>query len=70
MLILLIVMLSLCKHVLFYWVGHGNLIKKSVHHGSTNQYTLVNNDKKIALLPMFPEQILKDDIARASKAKK
>ena len=44
--------------------------KKSVHYGSTNQYTLVHIDKKIALLPMSPEQILKDDIARASKSKK
>ena len=44
--------------------------KNSVHHGSTNQYTLVHKDKKIALLPMSPEQILKDDLARASKAKK
>ena len=50
-------------------VDHGNLIKNSVHHGRTNQYTLVHKDKNIALLPMSPEQILKDDLARASKAK-
>ena len=44
--------------------------KNVVHHGSTNQHTFVHKDNKIALLPMTPEQILKDDIARASKAKK
>ena len=43
--------------------------KNVVHHGSTNQHTFVHKDNKIALLPMTPEQILKDDIARASKAK-
>src|SRR3954471_24760377 len=40
-----------------------------VHHGSTNQFTLVHMDKNISLLPMSPEQIMKDDLARASKAK-
>ena len=40
-----------------------------VHHGRTNQFTLVHMDKNIALLPMSPEQIMKDDHARASKAK-
>src|SRR3954468_14619864 len=40
-----------------------------VHHGRTNQFTLVHMDKKVALLPMSPEQIMKDDHARASKPK-
>src|SRR4051794_28904484 len=40
-----------------------------VHHGRTNQFTLVHMDKNIALLPMSPEQIVKDDHARDSKAK-
>src|SRR3954464_5039047 len=40
-----------------------------VHHGRTNHFTLVHQDKNIALLPMSPEQIVKDDLARASKAK-
>src|SRR3954466_2496853 len=40
-----------------------------VHHGRTNQFTLVHMDKKIALLPMSPEQIVKDDRARDTKAK-
>jgi hypothetical protein len=40
----------------------------SIHYGSTNQYSLVHNDKKIVLLPMSPESILKDDLARASRA--
>jgi hypothetical protein len=39
----------------------------SIHHGATNQYTLVHNDKPIVLLPMSPESILKDDLARASR---
>src|SRR3954466_2848521 len=58
MLIMLIVMWYPCKHALFYLVDHGNLIEML--------YTM---DKKIALLPMSPEQIVKDDHARASKAK-
>ena len=41
----------------------------SIHYGSTNQYSLVHNDKKIVLLPMSPESILKDDLARASWVK-
>lgn len=39
-----------------------------VHHGATNQYTFVHNDKPIVLLPMSLESILKDDLARASRA--
>ena len=49
-------------------VNHGNLIKKSVHHGRNNQYTLVHKDKHITLLPTSPDSILKDDINRANKA--
>ena len=65
---MLIVMWYLCKHVPYYLVDHGNL-KKSVHHGRNNQYTLVHKDTDITLLPMTPESILKDDIHRANKAK-
>ena len=43
--------------------------KESIHNGKTNQYTLVHNGKKIGLTPMTPENILKDDLARASRAK-
>ena len=43
--------------------------KEFVHMGKTNHYTLVHNGKKIGLKPMTPEQILKDDLARASRAK-
>jgi hypothetical protein len=39
----------------------------SIHYGSTNQYSLVHNDKKIVLLPMSPKSILKDDLARSSR---
>ena len=67
---MLIVMWYPCKHVPYYLVDHGNLIKKYVHHGRNNQYTLVQKDKHITLLPMTPEHILKDDINRSSKAKR
>ena len=43
--------------------------RESVHHGRTNQYSLMHDGKKIGLKPMTPEQILKDDLARASRAK-
>ena len=43
--------------------------KESVHNGKTNQYTLVHSGKKIGLTPMTPENILRDDLARASRAK-
>src|ERR1041385_2694921 len=66
MLIMLIVMWYPCKHALFYLVDHGNLIRMLY---TTNQFTLVHQDKNITLFPMSPEQIVKDDLARASKAK-
>jgi hypothetical protein len=40
-----------------------------LHHGRSNHYSLRYNDKKIALLPMSPEAIVRDDIAKAAKAK-
>jgi hypothetical protein len=40
-----------------------------LHHGRSNQYSLMHNDKKILLLPMFAEAIVRDDIAKAAKAK-
>jgi hypothetical protein len=40
-----------------------------VHHGRSNQFSLLHHDKKIMLLPMSPEAIVSDDIARAAKAK-
>ena len=67
MLIMLIVMWYLCKHVPYYLVDHGNLIK--ILYTMVEQYTLVHNDKNITLLPMTPDSILKDDINRANKAK-
>ncbi|XP_062227319.1 uncharacterized protein LOC133925396 [Phragmites australis] len=39
------------------------------HHGRTNQYSLIFNGKKIVLHPMTPEQIVKDELARASREK-
>jgi hypothetical protein len=44
--------------------------RESVHNGKTNQYSLMHDGKKIGLKPMTPEQILKDDLARASRVKK
>jgi hypothetical protein len=40
-----------------------------VHHGRSNQFSLLHHDKKIVLLPMSPEAIVRDDTARAAKAK-
>jgi hypothetical protein len=39
----------------------------SVHYGTTNQYSLIHNDRPIVLLHMSPESILKDALARASR---
>ena len=41
--------------------------KQCLHDGRTNQYTLTHKGKKIILHPMSPEQILKDDLSRASR---
>ena len=41
----------------------------SLHHGKTNQYYFMRNDKKLVLHPMSLEAILKDELARASKLK-
>jgi hypothetical protein len=43
--------------------------KDSLHFGKTNQHSFMHNDKKIVLHPMFPEAILRDELARASKLK-
>ena len=39
------------------------------HHGRSNQYSLIHHDKKFILLPMSPEAIVRDDIAKAAKDK-
>ena len=39
------------------------------HHGRSNQYSLIHCDKKLVLLPMSPEAIVHDDIAKAAKDK-
>jgi hypothetical protein len=41
--------------------------RESVHNGKTNQYSLIHVGKKIGLKPMTREQILKDDLANASR---
>jgi hypothetical protein len=43
--------------------------RESAHDGKTNQYSLIHAGKKIGLKPMTPEQILKDDLASASRLK-
>jgi hypothetical protein len=43
--------------------------RESIHNGKTNQYSLIHAGKKIGLKPMTPEQILKDDLVRASRLK-
>jgi hypothetical protein len=40
-----------------------------LHYGRSNQYSLMYHDKKIVLLPMSPEAIVRDDIAKAANAK-
>ena len=42
----------------------------SVHHGRSNYYSFMFKGQKIVIHPMTPEQVLKDDIARATKAAK
>ena len=40
-----------------------------MHHGRSNMYSLIHHDKKIVLLPMSPEDIVRDDVAKAKKTK-
>jgi hypothetical protein len=40
-----------------------------MHHGRSNQYSLIHHDKKIILLPMSPKAIVCDDVAKPTKAK-
>ncbi|XP_072147925.1 uncharacterized protein [Setaria viridis] len=40
-----------------------------MHHGRSNQYSLIHHDKKIVLLPISPEAIVRDDVAKAKKTK-
>ncbi|WVZ63638.1 hypothetical protein U9M48_013253 [Paspalum notatum var. saurae] len=39
----------------------------SLHHGRSNHYSFMFKGKKIIIHPMTPEQIVKDDIARAAR---
>nr|AAX96591.1 retrotransposon protein, putative, Ty3-gypsy sub-class [Oryza sativa Japonica Group]ABA93201.1 retrotransposon protein, putative, Ty3-gypsy subclass [Oryza sativa Japonica Group] len=43
--------------------------RDSMHHGRSNQYSFLYHDKKIVLHPMSPEDILRDDVAKAAKSK-
>jgi hypothetical protein len=42
----------------------------SLHHGHLNHYSLMFKGQKIIIHPMTPEQIVKDDLARAVKTAK
>ena len=42
----------------------------SLHHGRLNQYSFMFKGQKIIIHPMTPEQIVKDDLARAAKTTK
>jgi hypothetical protein len=42
----------------------------SLHHGRSNYYSFMFKGQKIVFHPMTPEQVLKDDMARAAKATK
>jgi hypothetical protein len=42
----------------------------SLHHGRSNHYSLMFKGQKIIIHPMTPEQIVKDDLARADKTAK
>jgi hypothetical protein len=42
----------------------------SLHHGRSNHYSFMFKGQKIIIHPMTPEQIVKDDLARAAKTAK
>jgi hypothetical protein len=50
-------------------IGSYHDVVDCMHHGRSNQYSLIHHDKKIILLPMSPEAIVRDDVAKATKAK-
>src|SRR3954470_22380970 len=62
-------MLYLCKLVLCYLVDHGNLIENLFIMAKLITILLCMMERKLVSKPMTPEQILKDDLARASRAK-
>ena len=42
----------------------------SLHHGRSNHYSFMFKGQKIIIHPMTPDQIIKDDLARATKTTK
>jgi hypothetical protein len=44
--------------------------KNTTHHGHSNKYSFVHKDKKFSLIPMLPEEIIKDDLDRAEHERK
>jgi hypothetical protein len=42
----------------------------SLHHGRSNHYSFMFKGQKIIIHPMTPDQIIKDDLARATKTAK
>jgi hypothetical protein len=57
------------KHALCYLVNLGN-DTDSLHHGRLNHYSFMFKGQKIIIHPMTPEQIVKDDLARAATTAK
>ena len=39
----------------------------SLHHGRSNHYSFIFKGQKVIIHPMTPEQIVKDDLARAAR---
>jgi hypothetical protein len=43
--------------------------RDSMHHGRANQYSFLYHDRKLVLHPISPEAIMRNDVAKAAKAK-
>jgi len=43
--------------------------KECIHDGRSNQYSFMHHDKKIVLLPMSPDAIVRDEVAKITKPK-
>jgi hypothetical protein len=67
---LLIVMLFPWKHALCYLVDLGNMILIVCNHDRSNHYSFMFKGQKRIKHPMTPEQIVKDDLARAATTAK
>jgi hypothetical protein len=56
---------------MFFLLGHPwEFHTDVVHHGRSNKYTLMHNRKKITLLPLAPNEIVRCDRAIAETTKR